>query len=324
MATIESGDFIISSNHESEAAMRAVMDVEPTEETHAADDHAEVADSGETPGAPDDAATSADHSVAPPPETQPEKRGKPRDNPQARISQAVAKQREAERKAADLEARLQALEQARQPVPPQEAPKPATPTGKPSWKAFEEQIGTTYQSWGDAQDAYADARDNWNRQAWQREQQQHAELTEKQKASTEHLARVEVAKAKYPDYQDALAAVEHIRITPVLETAILKLPNSADVVYWLATHPDELTQLASETNGLDVIAAPLVRRLLETRVGAGARPGSASTAELSKAKPPVRPVGVSSVVVPDEPGDDEPIERYIARQNAIDRKKGRL
>lgn len=344
MATIESGDFVITSNHESEAAMRAVMGVESNDAGNQASDEGHDAvipgstDAGSESGrAGGDQSSGEDAGES---NRSTDRRAddavpagavgkKARDNPQARISQAVAKQREAERKAADLEARLQALEQSRPAPAPQQPPvAPPSPvaTGKPSWQSFEEQVGVglKYATWGEAQDAYADARDSWNRQEWLREQQQQAELAERRKVATDHLARVEVAKKQYPDYQEALTSVEHVRVSPVLEAAILKLPNSADVVYWLATHPDEFTQLASETLTLDVVAAPIVRRLLEARVGAGARSGSVPSAELPRTKPPIRPVGASSVSVPDDPGDDEPVEQYIARMNAADRKRGRL
>lgn len=319
--TIEHDGFTIESNHETEAAMRAAMEIPP-----AADATAEASADGEVDAAAStEPSQSAEAVASVNAESEPVRKPKPRENTQARISQAIAKQHEAERKAAELEARLQALEQSRQ-QPTREEPKPAAKPvdpSKPSWKVFEAQIGETYETWADAQDAFSDARDTWNRQQWQEEQRHQQEQSERLHAGQTHRERVTAAKARYPDYDAVVEAVSTIPVSAVLEQAILASPNSADVVYWLATHRDEFSQLASETQSLGVVAAPLVRRLLEARLGAGERSGSVPTAELSTAKPPIRPVGVSSVTVSDD-DEDVPIETWISRENAKDRKKGRL
>lgn len=325
MATIEHEGFTIDSNHETEAAMRAAMGVETPEPSpqEAAEGSSEPQESQEPETAPPQEAAESRTE----PQEAADRRAKPRENVQARISQAVAKQREAERKAADLEARLQALEQTRS-QPAREEPKPvpvAAPSGKPTWKAFEEQIGTQFETWGDASDAYQDARETWLRQQWQEEQAQQRQVQHR-----ERIAQAAAQKYGVESYQQAIDTVNQalktagVRITETFRQAIDGSTVAPDLVYWLGTHPDECIQLASETQDLGAAAAPLVRRLLETRVSAGAPSGSAPLAELPRAKPPVRPVGVSSVTVPEDDSEDVPIETWISRENAKDRKKGRL
>ncbi len=321
--TIEHDGFTIESNHESESAMRAAMDI-PEPETH--DETVEVHEPepagivSEVPVS-DGAVSAADQpgadSAASP------RKAKPKENVQARINQALEKQRKAEERAAALEAEVSRL---KQPAQPAEAPV------QPKWQPVPGEKFATFDTWSAANpgtdyEDYIDARARHVYQAEHRAAQAQSEL---ERLSTSHLTRVEVAKQKYPDYDQAVAAVDKqlfdagLRSSDALTDAILRSDSSADLIYWLATHPEDALQLARESQGLPASAAPIVKRLLEVRLGAGERPGSGPTAELSHAKPPVRPVGVSSVVVPDEPGEDEPVEAYIRRQNALDRKRGRL
>lgn len=341
MATIEHDGFIISSNHESEAAMRAVMSGESShvgdQETEGRDELAGSVDAGseggsgesdsagrENLGGSDRSADSGavDEGAVP----AQVRKAKPRENPQARIAQAIERQRDAERRAQQLEAELARL---KQPAPVTTT-EPAKPHGRPS----ESEIGTTYKTYEEFVEALADWKleqrlgsvDQLVEQRFQKEREKEAQA----RALTAFQERTELGKKKYRDYQeqvdaaDAAMKAEGKGITQVMAEAVFRSNLSHDLVYYLATHPDDARQLASETVGLDVSAAPLVRQLLEQRVSAGAGHGSASTAELSRAKPPIRPLGASSVTVPDEPGDDEPVERYIARMNSIDRKRGRL
>ena len=319
--TIEHDGFSITSNTETEAAMRSALGAEtlPVEQTDAPDDHGEVAGSGAAEGNSGKPEASADDpaglSTADAPK---DKKAKPRENMHARLSQETARRHALEQRTAELEAELTRYKQT--PAPREEPKQPPAPVSdKPSWKTFEAQIGTQYESWADAQDAYIDARDEW-KETQQREKQAQEQ---RQAAGKSHYDRVQTFRKTHPDFDTVVNAVSDIPASAVLQEAILALPNSADVVYWLASNRDEFSQLASETASLDVIAAPLVKRLLQARLGAGEPSGSVPAVELSTAKPPVRPVGVSSVVVPDEPGEDEPFDAYFARMNASDRKKGR-
>lgn len=57
--------------------------------------------------------------------------------------------------------------------------KPAEPTGKPKLADFTEKIGTDFDTYEAAQEAYQDARDTWNRSDWELKE------VEKQRLATE-------------------------------------------------------------------------------------------------------------------------------------------
>jgi len=100
-----------------------------------------------------------------------------------------------------------------------------------------------------------------------------------------------------------------------MQLAIAESPKAADLVYYLATHPEECIQLAEESQGTPVAAAPVMRRLLESQLSSRAAPrngtGPAAPPKLSTAKPPVQPVGSSPVV-----GDDPPSDAASAAEHA--------
>ena len=79
-------------------------------------------------------------------------------------------------------------------------------------------------------------------------------------------------------------------------------------MYYLATHPEECTQLAEESLQTPVAAATVMRRLLESQLAPRAAPtngsGPAARAVVSTAKPPVTPVGSSPVVSDAPPGEE--------------------
>lgn len=258
----------------------------------------------------------------------------PRNNPQARISQAVAKQRDAERRAEELAAELERLRAAHRPAAPVAEPAKPEPVGKPKREDFLAQIGTTYPTYEAAQDAYDDARD-----AWRDSRQPPVETVIEQRLAvreaqreaarvlTAHQQRMAAAESQYPDYKETVAQAEQlltdlkITLPPALQFAMFDSPKSADVVYWLATHPTDLLQLARQSAALPVSAAALLRRDLESRVGAGAGPGAAPPAVVSTAKPPIKPVGASHIAPQDEGSESESFDAYFARENARERKQ---
>lgn len=264
---------------------------------------------------------------------------KPRSNTQARISQAVTKQREAEAKAAALAEELERLRAEYRPTPAPAEPKPAASApAKPTRDTFINRIGVDggYPTYEAALDAYDDAREAW-REAQQPkidaliEQRLAAKQGEQaaQRILSAHQARMAAAETQYPDYKATVGQAEQlladmkVTLSPALQYAMFDSPKSADVVYYLATHPTELLQLARESATLPVSAAALLRRDLESRLTAGVPPGSASAA-LSTAKPPVRPVGASQAAPVDEGSDSEPFDVFFHRENARDRKRVRI
>jgi hypothetical protein len=229
----------------------------------------------------------------------------PRHNPIARMNQALAKAAEAERRAAALEAELS---RARQPgVTGQVTPAaPGPAAGEPQFEQF-----------ADAPDpytAYVQAWTRWDhaqqlaaaRTAWTAEQQQQARAKEFQ-------TRLDSGRTQYPDFDQVLTEADTLglQVSAVMQEAIADSSKAADLVYFLATHPEECLQLAEETAQAPVAAAPVMRRYLESQLQGLSAPraaptngsGPAARAPVSLAKPPVTPVGSSPVVSDDPPGD---------------------
>jgi hypothetical protein len=303
--TVESDGFSIESNTGTADAIRENLISTPAEP--------------DTPETPEQAEPEKPEPVAAKPP-------KPRDDMHARLSQEVQRRKALEQERDELKQRLESG--ARQP----ETPKPAAQSGKPSWKTFEEQIGATFETWADAQDAYIDAREAWGDEQRSKKDQEREHHSTVDRLITTHAEREQTATETHPDYWEVAQAGEDARVAAgapfpdMLANAIRSRPNSIDVVYWLGSHPDEFVQLAWDTNDLPVAAASqrIVQRLLDACVGAGVRPGAALRPPLSNAKPPIKPVGASLVTAPEVESDDEPFEKHFHRENAKDRKAGKL
>jgi hypothetical protein len=293
--------------------------------------------SAELPDAGADGASAPEPVAATPEPAAPGKGKKPRDNPQARIAQVLEQKRLADQRAQAAEARIAALEaQLNKPVPPV-APLPGSNNGNGARpKPKEDEVGTKYASYADFVEDLAD---------WKAEQRlgkvpnvdqlvdaklaQREQQREWQRQAAAHQARVDTAKTTYADYQervdasDTALAEAGLALSPAVSEAILSSDRSADLVYYLATHPDELLQLAKDARQFDASAAPLIRSMLDARLGAVASSGSAPRAS-STAKPPIKPVGASPVTPGSDDSDDEPFDAYFKRMNARDRKAGKL
>jgi len=336
MVSVTHDDITVETNTGDDAAVRLAMGVPeaPADDTAPA---AETADAGaDVPPVVGEDAT-ADHvdasatSAADP--DKPAKKAKPRDNPQARIAQEIDRRKAAEARAAHIEAELQQLRS-------RPAPAPVEPPAPARAKPREEEVGTKYPSYADFIEDLAD---------WKAEQrltalrpaapidqivaaeiEKREQVRQRVEAQRAFEAREEQARATYPDYQDQVdRLISTVRdagtpFPPVALEAIFQSEQAGHLLYWLATHPTEALQLARDVSHYDVVAAPLVRQVLEARLGSVAVPGSGPAARESRAQPPIKPVGASPVSAPsDEPSDDESFEQYFARENARARKAGR-
>lgn len=315
--TVEHGGVEITTNTMSEADLRTEMEAPATpdpQEVPAAPPE------GETPAqaaarARDEKGRFAPKAAAaePPPEpvAEPEPPARrrddalPRHNPIARMQQALAQKAEAERRAQALEAELVRITQGSQ----QPAHQPPTnghgqpAQGEPQFEQFANEADpyTAYlQAWTrwDRAQAIAQARAEWD-----------GEQTQKQRALS-FQERLNSGRGGYPDFDQALTQADTLglQVSAVMQEAIADSPKAADLVYYLATHPEECVQLAEESVQTPVAAAPVMRRLLESHLASRAVPtsggtGAAARAAVSAAKPPVTPVGSSPVVSDEPPGD---------------------
>jgi hypothetical protein len=249
----------------------------------------------------------------------------PRHNPIARLNQALAQKAEADRRAAALE---QELARYRQPgvtgqvtpkvVEPPPAGIPGGGTGYPGYPiptlGQASQPEPQFEQFADAPDPYTAYLQAWTR--WDRAEgiaqalaAREAQYAEQARTQT-FQARLADGKTQYPDFDQVLTEADTLglQVSAVMREAIAASPKAADLVYFLATHPEECTQLAEESVGTPVAAATVMRRLLESHLAPRAAPvtgsGPAARAPVSTAKPPVTPVGSSPVVSDAPPGDE--------------------
>lgn len=132
------------------------------------------------------------------------------------------------------------------------SPAPARDADKPTWATFEDQIGTTYATWGAAQDAFSDARDAW------RDRQQSVVA---QVQTVEHTAsqRIQAFVAETPDFwarvSPDVGTLQPLSIARLNNPQLVRSPRHdiAEVVVtseftpqWmlhLSEHPDVLQSL---------------------------------------------------------------------------------
>jgi exonuclease VII large subunit len=287
--------------------------------------------------------TPADVVAAPVDEKKP---GKPRNDFQARIDQLTAKQREAERRAEDAERRARELEARHAPKEP--------PAAQPAVEKFPDYATYLQQHPDASMEVWMDARDEWRdsrREAQIKEQQEttHLEQTFSAKASgfSEKYKAATTADPTLVDRLDpALLGVRPFSLlTKQDKAAIRAIPNPVerDAVafrcfladHWLESeHPVALLEHLSDPAEFQRLASlpptAVSRELAKLDVGFGAAPpkessGSAPKPVASHARPPFKPLGTTPHTAPADDGtDDEPLDKFIARENARDRKAGRL
>jgi len=326
--TVQHGGVEITTNTASEADLRAELTRDdPAAETPAPESVKAEAAAPTTPTrdaqgrfvAKSEAAPVAEPPTppaepAPAPETPQRRRDDttPRHNPILRMNQALAQKAEAERRAAALEAELARYRQST-PRPtlshdPLAAPVRAemgATNGHAAEPQFEQFAGEP-----DPYTAYVQAWARWDNRRQIAETIAAYEQAQTQKArQAQFEARLADGRKGIPDFDQRLTEADTLglQVSAVMREAIAESPHAADLVYYLATHPEECTQLALETETTPPAAASVMRRLLEShlapRAAASNGAGTAVRAPVSTAKPPVTPVGSSPVVSDDPPGD---------------------
>jgi hypothetical protein len=289
--------------------------------------------------------------AAPDVETTPAK--KPRHDPQARVADAVAKQREAERRAEQAEQRAQALEQDRQrlaaPPPPRPEAPPAAAATAEKFPRFDQWSATHPEA---THDDYLDARDEWRDVRTETVQRDRADTAQRTQAFE---TRASTFGQRYAEAVQADATLAQ-RINPQLLTAkplstltredkaiISAIPDKAQrdqfaflcflADQWIdSDHAVALLEHVSDPREFQRLATlppdQVIRQLARLEAGFAAAPsdrGPVAKPQASQAHPPIKPLG-SAPRSPDadDGSDDEPFEKFLTRENAKDRKAGRL
>lgn len=217
------------------------------------------------------------------------------------------------------------------PQAPSAAAPRATPPQIPAFPDFEAFLKLDGNENADY-DTYRDARDEYRYRSRRAIEQQEAAA---QKAADTfnanikaHQSRVTEARKKYPDWDTHVRA--DVRISQVVEEALLGSSDSADVAYYLGTHPDVLAELNTESSEYSPSAVSAMRRYLDAIVaqqrtsspsprGAAGSTGSAPVAVPPPAPRPPNPVRTSAMTPADEPPGDE--SSLAAHEKAYGRRR---
>lgn len=258
--------------------------------------------------------------------------GKPRDDPRARMLEATRKEAEAKRERDSFKAerdRLAAeLAEARAgkaPERPKEAP--AAP-GKPEEGDFE-----NYADFVEARAAYAAQQVFEKRQA---ELSRHQEAQTYQRGIHEAVQTFKTRTDEFlkadPTFKERTAALaaelqpsftlaQGQRLGPinVIADEIISSEQAPALMLHFTEHPDDLQRLQGLGTPFDIQRemAKLEGRLSAATVSAPARP------EVSRAKPPVRPVNGSPHTADQVPGEDASYDEHRKYWNARDRQARR-
>jgi hypothetical protein len=235
-------------------------------------------------------------------------------SPQARINQAIQRQREAERlrdaavqRATDLEQRLS-------------QPPPAPPEGDLSPDQFE-----TF-------DAYIEekVRRLAEKTSSERVQQLLAEervtlaRTEALRVQTailaEHQQRFERGRQSHADFDEVIQ--QDIPLSAPMEDAIVHSPVGEELAYYLGTHPDEAIRIKDLPPGRALVEMGILQATIQLRHQT-ASPGPALvTPRVSQTPAPIRPVSAASHA-PVGSLDELPLHEFMRIRNKAEWERGR-
>lgn len=354
-ATVQSGDFEVTSSHESADEIRQAFAVEdPTPPVELPPEPVAEPE----PVAPDQGDRDAKTGQF----TKRPTNAEARKDPKARIAQQSFDQREAERRAEAAEKRAEAAERRAQDLEARQRPaEPPAPKPQPRQETYDdpndpEPNPEDLTKYADGQFDRKYLRDLglWSGRQAQKQADYHRELSRRQEAAqqaeeaqrkalseraTTFNDKFQAAKKTNPAIEDQI----HPKLLEAWPTSALPPDQRARPTFanWVAEqvlyadHPAELLlHLSNEQEAQRVATllqtageAAAIRELatLDVRLGAAPPAAAAPKAELSHAKPPIQPLG-SSPHRPDpyEVTEDMSVDEHIRRMNARDRREGRL
>lgn len=270
---------------------------------------------------------------------------KPRNDPQARIDQAIARQKEAERKAEAAEARARELE-ARTTPEPKPAAKPEL-VKSDKFLSFQKWVETHPEA-NESDDPLRDYNEAFYDHKRGIERQQEAEQRETAAIETSFRSEVDAFSAKFAEAVQADPEVEKRINQRLLQVRPVNRMTKADKDYirslqttnppeadrlafesflasqWLASdHPVQLLEHLSDPKEFQRLATlppdRVIRELAKVEAGfsaAPAEPAPKPSPITSKAKPPITPVGSSPHVPDDSPSDDDSDDEWARKENA--------
>lgn len=247
---------------------------------------------------------------------------------QARLNQMTAAQKQAERERDEARAEAARLKAEREAAPAAKAdekPKATEPAFYTRPEPSEDEIGTKYETWRDYMRDHA----NWVYDEREAKRDKETKATESERtnreAFTQVQARIAAFKAEHADYETVVASAKIPDGSPSYGAVMEHLRYSElgpQLAYELGNDPTECTRIFSLPAGFAIAALGKLEGKIESRQSA-AKSGPASDApSVTKAHPPIKPVGGSPVTSDDDgdPDDLSPaaVDKHIRTQNAKD------
>lgn len=264
--------------------------------------------------------------------------GKPRDDPRARLAQVTQQLAEERRYREQVETRLRQIEAGlKQPAGERSDPRAGQGEDPKRPDADEKPKEEDFESYAD----FVEARARWAaREEWS-ERQREAQLHERARTHTEGvISRVEgfnrrVAETAQtePDFvgridpqlfqlQPSFTLEAGARPGPenVLADELIESEHPGRLLVHLSEHQEDLKRILSATSPREV--AREVARAEARLAGTSPAPQPQSEKpEISRAKPPVRPVTASPPPTDDDIGDDLTYDEHVRRMNAREKRR---
>lgn len=338
-------DLTVVSNSESKEEMKSNFDAEPkakdgdeeTEEDKAKKKRSKAASelgkaggkaAAEARAAKEDEEPEKPEPKAKPKEADEDKEGDPRHDARARVMQATREAAEAKREARELKERLSRLE-AQQIAKPAEAPA-RNPDAKPTpdqYETYEEYLEGLYD-WKEQQK---------ERQSSQR-QREEADQTRLESLRSDYEQRTSGLKVKAEmevESDPTLRSRVDSRLLELLTVTPPGMPATASstvademadsehpmrLAAYFSEHPDEVRRLVAMPNPRAIARAVA---LIEAKLDAGN--GKAPEPAVSRAAPPVKPLGGSAQITDADLDDDTPFDQHyqIMQRQAEKARRGR-
>jgi hypothetical protein len=247
----------------------------------------------------------------------------PADTP--RIAELTKKWRDAERERDNYRAEIEKLrtngQQTSAPAEPSSVPSSNAGIAQPAMSSqngqFSKPEPTINDFIGRVDDPYlalSRALANYDREKWQWEQEQRANVGRAEQTAQQEFTRIKGSyddrrkefEKTHKDFNDVVNAAPAVTLTPLLQAAILTDDNGPEFVYSLAQHPDWQYEMLLLTEGKYVSEESVasVQRLLKSRVANASTGSFPAQAPVTPAPRPLNPVRTGPIRTADEPPGD--------------------
>lgn len=284
-----------------------------------------------TPASSEPSGESAAASEAPTQESQ-EKQGKRDRSAEGRASELAAqgryeearkileaKDKKRDDEIAELRRKLDAPPQAAKPAAEPEAPKPAsTPSDKPKLKDYLAKPENKDREYEDVVEDWEDACATW------RDGKRKAEA-ETGKLNASFNEKVESTRQKHADYDEKTSGENFqrtlLKLSPqAVAVAAHELPHGVEVLYQLASDPDECRRIAGLSHTSQIIEMGVMSRALVAAATEAVTPASPEkpkqAAPVSRTPPPARSLGGIAPATPKFNGPPLSLAEHRARKAA--------